>query len=103
MKRISLTEFKNNLSALIDSVVSGQHELLVTDRNRPVIRVVLAVQGPDDPPEIWEADVARLEREGIVRKATSRISPEKLKKLAIKTKTPASALRALLEEREEGF
>ncbi len=64
MKKASITEAKNNLSALIDSVKGGS-SVLIVDRGRPVARLEPIVGlHPDD-----DGRLGRLVREGIVRPA----------------------------------
>ena len=96
MKRATLTETKNNLSALVDQVQHGE-TILILDRGRPVARLE-SVLGEDDP----EGRLARLERQGLLRRASA---PLPLEILTAPPPTPAegaSALAALLAEREEG-
>jgi prevent-host-death family protein len=94
MKKASITEAKNNLSALIDGVKGGS-PVLIVDRGRPVARLEPVGQlHPDD-----DGRLARLAREGIVRIARSGMP-----KAIVTTKPPrlkgsASGVRALLEER----
>ena len=62
MKKASITEAKNNLSALIDSVKGGS-PVLIVDRGRPVARLEpVSALPPDD-----DSRLARLVRDGIVR------------------------------------
>jgi prevent-host-death family protein len=63
MKKASITEAKNNLSALIDGLKVGS-PVLIVNRGRPVARLeaVSEVQQGDD-----EGKLARLVREGFVR------------------------------------
>lgn len=98
MKKASITEAKNSLSALIDSVKSGS-SVLIMDRGRPVARLepVNALEAPGDD------RLARLVRDGIVRpsagaapKAVLTTAPPRPKKKS------TSAVRALLDERREG-
>ena len=97
MKKASITEAKNNLGALIDSVKGGS-PVLIVDRGRPVARLEpVSGIGSDDDDRL-----ARLVREGIVRPAR-RVAPKTL----FATKPPrakkgASGVRALLDERREG-
>jgi prevent-host-death family protein len=96
MKKASITEAKNNLSALIDSVKGGS-PVLIVDRGRPVARLEPVDERPDD-----DGRLARLVRDGIVRPARANLA-----KSLFATKPPratkgASALRALLEERRKG-
>lgn len=97
MKKASITEAKNNLSALIDSVKGGS-PVLIVDRGRPVARLE-PVSGINDGDN---NRVARLVRDGIVRPARG-VTPKAL----FATKPPrarkrASGVRALLDERREG-
>jgi len=97
MKKASITEAKNNLSALIDSVKGGS-PVLIVDRGRPVARLEpVSGMGSDE-----DSRLARLVRDGIVRPA-HRVMPKAL----FATKPPrskqnVSAVRALLEERRRG-
>jgi prevent-host-death family protein len=97
MKRASISEAKNQLSALIDSVKGGS-SVLIVDRGRPVARlepVSRSGMGADDR-------VERLVRDGVVRPARA-AAPKSLWTTAPpRGKKGASALRALLEERREG-
>jgi len=94
MKKASITEAKNNLSALIDSVKGGS-PVLIMDRGRPVARL--------EPVDHWRPDddgrLARLVRDGAVRPAR-RVFP----KTVLTTKPPrarSSGVRALLEDRQD--
>jgi prevent-host-death family protein len=97
MKKASISEAKNNFSALIDSVRGGS-PVLIVDRGRPVARLepVSGTSSGDD------SRLARLVRDGIVRPARG-VAPKAL----LATKPPrarkdASVVRALLEDREHG-
>lgn len=98
MKRASITEAKNNLSALIDSLKGGS-PVLIVDRGRPVARLE-AVTG--DAADEQGGRLSRLLRDGIVRprrKAPPRAlfgSPPPA------THAGQSAVAALIEERREG-
>ena len=98
MKRASISEAKNNLSALIDSVKGGS-PVLIVDRGRPVARLE-AASGPaagDDDDRL-----SRLVREGTVRPARG-VAPRRLfTTRPPRTKKGASVVRALLDERREG-
>ncbi len=97
MKTATLTETKNNLSALIDQVREGE-TILVLDRGRPVARIESAVTASPDA----EGRLARLERRGVVRRATAAMPRELLSREPPTARDGASALAALLEERESG-
>ncbi len=97
MKTATLTETKNNLSALIDQVRHGE-TILVLDRGRPVARIESAVTASSEA----EGRLARLERRGVVRRATAAMPRELLDQKPPAPREGASALAALLEEREAG-
>jgi antitoxin (DNA-binding transcriptional repressor) of toxin-antitoxin stability system len=63
MRKVSITEAKNGLSALIDSLKGGARFLIV-DRGRPVARLEPVTGDVDDE---QDGRLARLVREGIVR------------------------------------
>lgn len=96
MKRASISEAKNALSALLDRVKNGA-SVLIVDRGRPVARLE-PVGGLTDPADAIE----RLVRAGVVRAGRGTIPR------AILTTAPpspcegASAVRALIDERREG-
>jgi prevent-host-death family protein len=97
MKRASITEAKNNLSALIDSVKGGS-PVLIVDRGRPVARLEPVTGGrPDD-----DSRLARLVREGIVRPGRRSPPKELLATKPPRLKKGASGVRALLDERRDG-
>ncbi len=48
MKRATLTETKNNLSALVDQVRHGE-TILILDRGRPVARLECVLGDAEDP------------------------------------------------------
>ena len=97
MKKASISEAKNNLSALIDRVKSGS-PVLIVDRGRPVARLepVTDVQADAD------GRLARLIRGGIVRPARGSVSRSVLASDPPRGKKGASALRALLNDRRDG-
>lgn len=97
MKKATLTETKNNLSALVDQVQHGE-TILILDRGRPVARLE-AVRGEGDDPE---GRLARLERQGLLRRGSSPLPREVLMSEAPRPADGASALEALLDERQEG-
>lgn len=97
MKKASITEAKNNLSALIDSVRGGS-SILIVDRGRPVARlepVTGASSGNDDR-------LGRLVREGVVRPARGTPAKALIAARPPRPKKGASGVRALLDERREG-
>ncbi len=98
MKRASITETKNHLSALIAAVKRGE-TILIMERGRPVAR--LEPVGTNEDEDV-EARLARLERAGIVKRSKTTKPNPLLLKPPPKLKSGASVLQALLEEREEG-
>ena len=98
MKTATITEAKNQLSALIDRVRHGE-TVVITDRGRPVARLVSALTGAAEDPE---GRLARLERRGGLRRATAPPPRSLVLKKLPQVKRPAGVLEALLEERREG-
>jgi prevent-host-death family protein len=98
MKRATITEAKNQLSALIDRVRHGE-TVVITDRGRPVARLVSAVTDAVDDPE---GRLARLERGGGLRPATAPPPRTLIMKPLPRLKKPAGVLEALLDERRYG-
>jgi prevent-host-death family protein len=96
MKTASITEAKNNLSALIDSVKGGA-SVLILDRGRPVARLEPVARGDESDDD----RLARLVRQGIVRPGGGDVrsilasDPPRLE-------SGESVLEALLQERREG-
>jgi prevent-host-death family protein len=97
MKKASITEAKNNFSALIDSVRGGS-PVLIVDRGRPVARLepVSGMRSGDD------SRLVRLVRDGIVRPARAVFPKTLLVRKPPRLKGDASGVRALLEDRRMG-
>ena len=95
MKKASITEAKNNLSALIDRVKGGS-SVLIVDRGRPVARLepVTTIGSDDDR-------LARLVRDGLVRPARGVAPRAVIASPPPRPKKGASGVRALLDERRE--
>jgi prevent-host-death family protein len=98
MKKASITEAKNNLSALIDGLKGGS-PVLIVDRGRPVARLEPVTSGrePDH-----EGRLSRLVREGIVRPGRAPLSRALLAGQPPRPKRGASAVGLLIEERRDG-
>jgi prevent-host-death family protein len=96
MKTATITEAKNQLSALIDQVRHGE-TIVITDRGRPVARLVSALAGVASDAE---GRVARLERRGGLRRGTTP-PPKALILRKLPRAKPSGVLDALLEERRE--
>jgi prevent-host-death family protein len=96
MKKISITDAKNRLSALIDGLKGGS-PVLIVDRGRPVARLEPVTSG-------IEADqdrLSRLIREGIVLPGRAPLARTLFTDRPPRAKGAASAVRALIEERRE--
>jgi prevent-host-death family protein len=98
MKKVSITEAKNHLSALIDGLRRGA-PVLIVDRGRPVARLEpvsnLAASEQD-------GRLLRLIREGVVRPARTALRRSLLTDKPPRMRDGASAAAALIEERREG-
>ena len=99
MKKASISETKNNLSAYLDFVRHGE-TILITDRNKPVARLEPVLS---DERDAGDGRLARLERAGIIHRPTKR----GIVKSIVSTSPPSaepgvSALQSLLEDRSEG-
>lgn len=98
MRRATITEAKNGLSALIDQVKAGE-SVLITDRGVPVARLepATATAVSDD-----EGRLARLERAGLMRRGTGDFR-ELLDRPLAETLDGSSVVATLLEDREAGW
>ena len=94
METASISQTKNQLSALIDQVRQGE-TIVITDHDRPVAKLVPAQAEKGEA----AGALAQLERKGIIRRGNGeahRLAPR------IKPRDGASALAALIEDREQG-
>ncbi|KAA0254078.1 MAG: type II toxin-antitoxin system prevent-host-death family antitoxin [Acidobacteria bacterium] len=97
MKRATISEAKNSLSALIDRVRHGE-TVLILDRKVPVARLVPAggsAEGED------EGRLARLERAGLVRRGSMRAAAAILDQPPPEPAAGGDVLAALLAERRD--
>lgn len=94
MKVATVTQTKNRLSALL-KLVRGGETVVIVDRGVPVARL--------EPAAADELDgrLARLERAGALRRATSPPPVELVASPPPTIEGKASALTALLDERRE--
>jgi prevent-host-death family protein len=95
MKRVSVSELKSSLSAYLAAVRKGE-EVLVTDRGRPVARLVSAGES-----ETASDRAKRLAREGVVQPASGRFARVLLQPSPAEDRE-GRVLAALLEERRAG-
>jgi prevent-host-death family protein len=95
MKKASVSQLKTSLSAYLLGVKNGE-EVLVTERGRPIARLVPArgAEGASDR-------TRRLIRAGILRPGTGRLPRELLKPSPV-ADPEGKTLRGLLEERRGG-
>ena len=93
----TITEAKNQLSAFIDRVRSGE-SVLIVDRGIPVARLESAV-GAD---AAANGKLARLERSGAVRAARMPPATELLSLQPPGPRRGAGAVEALIEDRRGG-
>lgn len=95
MKLASISQTKNQLSALIEQVRHGE-TVVITDRDRPVAKLIPIA--PEES-ETASGSLALLVRKGIIRRG--RTAPWALEQ-PLRLRKSASALALLLEEREQG-
>jgi prevent-host-death family protein len=93
MKTVGSRELKNRLGRYLALVGRGE-TIIVTDRGKPVARIVPPVPGDNEPSTV-ENFLLRLETEGHLRKATRR--PRSFRPIPSKGK-PASNM--ILEDRD---
>ncbi len=97
MKKASITQTKNQLSALLDRVRHGE-TILIMDRGRPVARLE-PVTGESNTEA--GAVIKELERAGVVRRPRGKADTRLLMQDPPPVPGGASVLQALLEERHE--
>ncbi len=96
MRKASISELKNNLSAFIDRVKGGT-SILIVDRGRPVARLEPVGAAASE----GDSRLVRLVRDGIVRPARARMSKPLVSGKPPRAKRRISAVRALLDERRD--
>lgn len=95
MKLSSVSQTKNQLSALLEQVRQGE-TVVITDHDRPVAKIT--AMASDDAVGL-QGDIEWLERNGIVRRGGGGFYA--LKPPVVPTQG-SSALAALLDERQTG-
>lgn len=94
MEKATISEIKSRLSAYLKKVKAGQ-AILILDRDQPIARLERV------EPATHPADrLVRLERAGLLRRATRPFSVANLSRLV--PRSSRSVVEALLEERREG-
>jgi prevent-host-death family protein len=95
MKTVAISELKTHLSDFLNQVKAGS-EVLITDRGRPVGRLV-----PISRTQTPRESLARMEKQALIRLGSGKL-PKGFWKMP-RTKDPQGLVRrALLEEREAG-
>ncbi len=97
MKKASITDVKNNLSAFIDGVKQGA-PLLIMDRDRPVARLDAVRDSAADD----DGRLARLVRDGVVRPGRGFLPKVLLTSKPPRASKGVSAVGTLLDERRDG-
>ena len=93
MEKATISELKNRLSAYLKKVRAG-HTILILDRDQPVARLERVAAG-----EQAHDRLARLERSGLLRRATRPVNPKALREPVPSARE--SVVAALVEERGE--
>jgi prevent-host-death family protein len=96
MKAATITEAKNQLSALLDRVRSGE-SILITDRGRAVARLE-----PIVTPSDATGRRQRLERAGLAQGGRNLPPLHRIQRPAPRLAAGASAVQAVLDERRAG-
>lgn len=98
MKRASVTDAKNGLSALLDRVRHGE-SILIEDRGIPVAQLIPVAGGGGGA----DRDrLTRLERHGIIRPAVSAGQTKRLG-APIRPRTAVSLSSRVVDDRGEGW
>ena len=97
MKTVKIAELRNRLSYYLRRVERGE-SILVSDRDRVIARIDRV--GPHAPAPESDAEwLDRLERRGVIRRATGKPTQEWLDR---RPRVGADVVAALLKERDEG-
>jgi prevent-host-death family protein len=99
VKKVSITDVKNNLRVLIDRLQGGS-SILIVDRGRPVARLEPVVAERNDR---YAARLSRLLRDGIVRPRRNVLPRTLFSRQPPRARAGASVVEALLQERREGW
>ncbi|HEY2619870.1 MAG TPA: type II toxin-antitoxin system Phd/YefM family antitoxin [Acetobacteraceae bacterium] len=98
MKIASITEAKNRLSALIDSLKAGS-PVLIVDRGRPVARLEPVTGSAEDA---QDGRLSRLLRDGVVRPRRGDPPRALFSNPPPRVRAGASGVDALTRERRQG-
>lgn len=97
MKTAAVSELKARLSEFLSQVKAG-NEVLITDRGKPVARLV-PVAAADE--KTRKKSLVSMEKQGLIKLGSSRL-PRNFWRMPRGDDPGGLVLRALLEEREEG-
>src|SRR5438105_11926942 len=99
MKRATISQTKNSLSALLDQVRHGE-TIVITDRSRPIARLEPMGKGGATGPD--DGRLARLERAGVIRRAPRERLDEILRLPPIAAARGGDIVAAVIEDRRGG-
>jgi prevent-host-death family protein len=95
MKTAAVSELKARLSEYLNQVKAGM-EVLITDRGKPVARLV-----PLSRPKDLKESLVRMEKEGLIRIGSGKL-PRNFWRMHRPDDSNGMVLKALLDEREAG-
>jgi len=95
MKTAGVSELKARLSEYLDQVKAGM-EVLITDRGKPVARLVPILRSKD-----LKESLVRMEKQGLIRLGSGKL-PKDFWRMDRPDDPRGLVLKALLEEREAG-
>jgi len=95
MKTAAVSELKARLSEFLGQVKAGS-EVLITDRGRPVARLV-----PISGARMVKDSLSTLEKQGLIKIGSGKL-PKNFWRMPRAEDRQGLVLKALLEEREEG-
>jgi prevent-host-death family protein len=95
MKTAAVSELKARLSEYLNQVKAGM-EVLITDRGKPVARLVPISRSKD-----YKGSLTRMERQGLIRLGSGKL-PKDFWRMQRPDDPEGLVLKALLEEREAG-
>lgn len=99
MLQVNISSLKNSLSAILSKVKTGK-DVLIMERNTPVAKISHFTSSHSNANSDEEIFLSELEKKGIVERPKRKMpSAHDLEKNLIKIK--GSAVKALLDEREE--
>ena len=95
MKTAAISELKARLSEYLNQVKAGM-EVLITDRGKPVARLVPLSRSKD-----LKESLVRMEKEGLIRIGSGKL-PKNFWRMHRPDDSNGMVLKALLDEREAG-